>query len=640
MTVLDGVSVQDDTRERADPSVEARDTCFGQLADASPAFLWILDRDGYVAHANTVARQIQPPTTNNQKLHWRDIWPDTTRFSVDRALSEANAGRPFRFRTRFHTAAGADIYLDTTASPVRDADGTIVRLLVKADDVTVQVESAAFLNTVIDVLPLALTVKDARTGRYILGNRAAERLFDQPEGLAGLRPVDILPPPFAAWEARQHANPAELQSAVHHDVTPRRERWLSAVKVATYDDDGVRHVIGLAEDVTQQRRDEAALREALDKAREAGRARRVFLSNVSHELRTPLNGVVAGIDLIAARAADRPDAEVLEMVRASAQALERRLEDLMRMVQVETCESEPRMEPIDLDALLAEAASHIAPAATAKGLALRIDCTVSGQVWGDRPCLAEALGRLVDNAVKFSERGEIVLAAEPLPGGRVRISVSDQGPGFDPALKARLFDGFQQGDDSLTRRHGGLGLGLSIAREAAHRLGGTLDAAPRRDGGSIFWLEAPLSVATPARAGPTDRPAAPAGLRVLVADDHPTNRRIVELMLDGLAEVTSVEDGVEAVEAAARTSFDVILMDIQMPRMDGVTAVARIRAAETGARRVPIIMLTANTQPEHVEASRAAGADRHVGKPFTAAVLLDAIQSVLPVEPQAPPAAA
>lgn len=610
-----------------DPHVQARDAGFAQLADASPAYIWILDAAGSVIHANGAARSLQPTDENKRNVCWPSLWPDTNRFSVDRALSEANAGRPFRFRTRFRTGDGADIYLDTTASPIRDANGRIQRLLIKAEDVTAQVETAAFLNTVIDVLPLALTVKDARTGRYILANRAAEALFDQPDGLAGLRPADVLPVPFAAWEARPHVNPAELQSALHHDVTPRRERWLSAVKVATYDDDGVRHVIGLTEDVTRRRRDDDALLLALDQARQAERARAAFLSNISHELRTPLNGVIAGLDLIASRGG-HGQAEVLEMIRGSAATLERRLADLMRMAQLEAPEDAPRLRTFDPRTLLEALADRYRDAAAAKSLTIDAACAIDAPLVGDRDCLEEALSRLVDNAVKFSDRGRIRLTAERLEDGRIRFVVEDEGVGFDPLLKDRLFEGFQKQDDTLTRRHGGLGLGLAIAREAARRLDGTLDAMSNPGAGSRFWLDVALSASQAADPAPAVMDAA-GRLQVLVADDHPTNRRIVELMLEGVADVTSVEDGLAAVEAAAATRFDVILMDIQMPRMDGIAAVAAIRAAEDQTARTPIVMLTANTQAEHIAASRTAGADRHVGKPFTAAVLLDAIEAVL-----------
>ncbi len=159
-------------------------------------------------------------------------------------------------------------------------------------------------------------------------------------------------------------------------------------------------------------------------------------------------------------------------------------------------------------------------------------------------------------------------------------------------------------------------------------LGGAIDAGQREGGGSVFWVDIPLP------AVPLDAPTnADDRLRILVADDHPTNRRIVEMMLHGVADITLAEDGIEALDAARREHFDVILMDIQMPRMDGVTAVAQIREVERQAGRMPtpVIMLTANTQPEHVAASRRAGADRHVGKPFTSALLLSEIQAVLSV---------
>jgi CheY-like chemotaxis protein len=170
-----------------------------------------------------------------------------------------------------------------------------------------------------------------------------------------------------------------------------------------------------------------------------------------------------------------------------------------------------------------------------------------------------------------------------------------------------------------------MGLGLALARKHARAIGGTIDARSGPEGGAAFWLDCPLAAA------PEDLGDASETVRVLVVDDHPTNRRIVELMLEDIAEVTAAEDGVEAVEAARHARFDVILMDIQMPRMDGITAVARIREDEraTGRAPTPIIMLTANTQPEHMTASRAAGADRHLGKPFTAAGLISEIQNIL-----------
>ncbi|MGO4687399.1 hybrid sensor histidine kinase/response regulator [Brevundimonas sp. 2YAF1] len=609
----------------------AGDPFFARLAEASTIMIWLLDADGAVIHANLPARQSSLPGNLENGAQWRDIWPQTSRLYVTRALDEALSGQAVAFRLRCPLNDNAMVYLDITIGPIRDDAERLVRLLVRAEDVTAQVESSAFLHTVIETLPSALTVRDARTGRYILANRAAEALFDCPQGLIGLTGEEILPPAFAAWEAEEEPLPNRMRSTFHAGTASCSDRHISAVKVATYDDDGVRHVISLTEDVTRQRRDEAALREALEKARQAERARNTFLSNISHELRTPLNGVIAGIDLIESGAGDR--AEVLEMVRRSAATLERRLEDLMRVVHLDAPSGQADIEPIDAAVLLQDLAARFRARADAKGLTLVVENHSAAVLAGNRVCLEEALSRLIDNAIKFSGEGRIVLRAETLADGRFRFSVIDDGIGFDPTKKDLLFNNFEQGDGSLTRRFDGLGLGLTIAREAAKKLGGVIDAAARPEGGACFWLDAPLAAASPEPSEPDI--GAQNRLRVLIADDHPTNRRIVELMMEGLAEVTSVEDGLEAVEAAAGDPFDVILMDIQMPRLDGISAVARIRAAERASGRAPtpVIMLTANTQAEHLEASRAVGADRHIGKPFTAGVLLNGIQGVLNAAP-------
>lgn len=604
----------------------AGDPFFAHLAEASTVMIWLLDSSGSVIHANLPARQSSLPGNLETGAQWRDIWPQTSRLYVNRALDDALTGQTVAFRIRCPLSDRSVVYLDINIGPIRDDDGHLVRLLVRAENVTAEVESFAFLHTVIETLPSALTVRDARTGRYILANRAAEALFDRPEGLVGQTSLDVLPPAFAAWETEEEPFPSQSRSTFEDGPTTAGGRRLAAVKVATYDDDGVRHVISLTEDVTQRRRDEAALRDALEQARQAERVRNTFLSNISHELRTPLNGVVAGVDLIESGSGD--PAEVFEMVRRSAATLERRLEDLMRVVHLDAPDG-GEAEPIDSLALLQGLKARFCARAEAKDLAIVVDTPALPPSTGNRICLEEALSRLIDNAIKFSDQGRIVLRAEPLPDDWARFSVIDDGVGFDPDRKDQLFNGFQKGDDSLTRQFGGLGLGLTIARKAAKKMGGAIDAAPRPEGGARFWLDLPL---TPTQIQPAESDIdADRRLRVLIADDHPTNRRIVELMLENLADVTSVEDGLEAVAVAAGDPFDVILMDIQMPRLDGISAVARIRAAEreTGRAPTPVIMLTANTQAEHLEASRAVGADRHIGKPFTAAVLLNGIQGVL-----------
>lgn len=602
------------------------DVFHAQIVDASPAYIWLLNPQGRIVHVNVAARRFQPDDPIPHTMAWSDAWPADCRFSIDRGIKEAQAGRPFAFRTRFPSTDSAGVYLDTTISAVRDEVGRIVRFLVKAEDVTAETESAAFLNTVIDVLPLALTVKDARTGRYILANRAAEKLFGKFEGLTGLRAADVLPAAFAEWAA-DAAPGMGSQSAVHEDHAPNGVRYLSSTKVATYDDEGVRHLIGLTQDITQKQRDADALHHALEKAEQAGQARSAFVSNISHEIRTPLNGVMAGVDLLAGRAEAPGLAEVTAMIRASANALQERFQQLLAIARLDGAEAAQRMETFDLVALVERIVAPHRRSAEAKRLPLTIEVSPSLQTAfvGDPDGIARVLTPLLSNAIKFTDSGEVRLVVDPHTDGMVRFACIDTGVGFDPAAKDALFAAFRQQDDTLTRKFGGMGLGLALARENARILGGAVDAETRPEGGSIFWLDAPLSTVADPAANIEGR------LRVLVADDHPTNRRIVEIMLEGMADVTLAEDGVEALEAAEREPFDVILMDIQMPRMDGITAVSHIRQAERAKGRAPtpVIMLTANTQPEHVAAARQAGADRHMGKPFTSALLLSEIQAVL-----------
>ncbi len=608
----------------ADTSFDG-DVFHAQIVDASPAYIWLLNAQGRIVHVNLAARRFHPDPPPPHTLPWRDAWPADSRFSIDRGLQEARAGRPFAFRTRFPIEGSAGPYLDTTISAVTDHEGRVVRLLVKAEDVTAETETRAFLNTVIDVLPSALVVKDAQTGRFALANRAAETLFGRFDGLVGATPAEALPPALAAWADQvQHGlgSPVVLQDEHHAGGV----RYLSATKVATYDDEGVRHLIGLVEDVTERQQQAAALLLSLEQAEQAEQARSAFVSNISHEIRTPLNGVVAGLDLLEARGGPGVG-EITAMIRASAAELQMRFEQLLALSQPHEAEEITIRAAFDVAALAEQIATPCRTACDAKGVSLTVEIApdVPATLIGDSHGIQRALQPLLDNAAKFTATGSVRLVVETAGPDRFRFSCIDTGVGFDPGEKEALFAAFHQCDAALTRQFGGLGLGLALARRQARALGGVIDARPGDSDGAVFWLELPLGREAEGHGAFHGR------IKVLVVDDHPTNRRMVEMMLEAVAEIHFAEDGLQAVEAARSHRFDVIFMDIQMPRMDGITAVARIRDNErtVGSAPAPIIMLTANTQPEHVSASRAAGADRHLGKPFTAAGLLSEIQAVL-----------
>ena len=393
-------------------------------------------------------------------------------------------------------------------------------------------------------------------------------------------------------------------------------------------------IVTVVNDITDLKRDAAALAEARDAAEAANRAKSEFLANMSHEIRTPLNGVIGLTQALARTPLASDQREILDLVQSSGHTLQTLLSDILDLARVESGRLEIADEAFDLARAVNEAAQLYSAPAADKGLQFFVEIEPEASVWvrGDVVRVKQVLTNLVSNAVKFTSRGFVSLTAcvaQDRNGAPImRFTVEDTGVGFDAAAKARLFTRFEQADGTITRRFGGTGLGLAICRQLAELMGGNLDCESELDGGSAFILTLPLLVADAPASPSTARPeigAASEGLRVLVADDHPTNRKVVELILSQAGvDLVQAENGAEALEACRAQAFDIILMDMQMPVMDGLTAVREIRLHELamGRERGPIVMLTANALPDHVAAAQAAGADRHLAKPFDAAELL------------------
>ena len=363
----------------------------------------------------------------------------------------------------------------------------------------------------------------------------------------------------------------------------------------------------------------------------ANQAKSVFLANMSHELRTPLNGVIA----IGDRLADEDDPiarrELAALVSSSGRLLEQVLGDILDVSKIEAGEFQLTLAPFDLVQLVRGMAELHAAAAEAKHLTFRwsIAPEAEGTYEGDAGRISQILSNLLANAVKFTAAGEVSLEVD-CKDGVVRFVVRDTGVGFDEAVRDRLFKRFVQADQSITRQFGGTGLGLSISAALAEMMGGDIsaDAAPGK--GACFQVLLPLRrCADLAKvAAEAEREISLEGLRVLVAEDHPTNRKVVEIVLEPFGvDLTMVEDGAAALRVLEEATFDAVLMDMQMPVMDGLTATRAIRAREkaAGAPPILIVMLTANAMEEHVAAAEAAGADLHLAKPLHPAQLLEAL---------------
>jgi signal transduction histidine kinase/CheY-like chemotaxis protein len=370
------------------------------------------------------------------------------------------------------------------------------------------------------------------------------------------------------------------------------------------------------------------IRKARRQAEEAVAAKTRFLAVMSHEIRTPLNGVLGFVQLMSDRD-DLPESvqRQVGLMGGSCSVLLSLVNDVLDFskMDAERLELDPRA--FIFDGLAASAEAMVRPLVEEKGVALGLDIeAVRGRrYFGDDNRIAQVLLNLLTNAAKFTEDGRIDVRIAP-EGQGVRISVRDTGVGVAPESRARLFQPFSQADNSITRKYGGTGLGLAISERLVRLMGGEIGFESREPKGSEFWFRLPLAVAAPAA---IEAPVAKAdleGLKVLVVDDHPVNREIASLMLStaGCAVATSA-DGRSAVVMAQETAFDLILMDVHMPEMDGLQATRAIRALAGPLARTPILALTADTADEDVARCLAAGMDGHVSKPIRRDELIRAV---------------
>ena len=363
----------------------------------------------------------------------------------------------------------------------------------------------------------------------------------------------------------------------------------------------------------------------------ANQAKSVFLANMSHELRTPLNGVIAIGDRLADEADPERRRELAALVTSSGRLLEQVLSDILDVSKIEAGQFHLTPAPFDLATLVGGVAELHRASAEAKDLEFRwsIQPGLSGSYLGDAGRISQILNNLLANAVKFTAIGEVALSVESGVDG-LSFIVSDSGVGFDDTVRQRLFKRFVQADQSITRQFGGSGLGLSICAALAEMMGGRIDARAVVGRGATFQVDLPLTrIRAVEDATPDDEEEISLeGLRVLVAEDHPTNQKVVEIILQPFdVELAMVEDGQAALEVFTPGAFDAILMDMQMPVMDGLTATRLIREREAAAGAPPVllVMLTANAMEEHVSAAKAAGADLHLAKPVRPAQLLEAL---------------
>jgi PAS domain S-box-containing protein len=468
---------------------------------------------------------------------------------------------------------------------------------------------------------------------------------------ASIHPEDRAKVVAEIAKTRTERRPYRGEYRINH---PEKEIWVQGTAADYYDDNGeLATRLGVWVDITQRKEAEKALVKAVAEAEAANRAKSDFLATISHEIRTPLNGVLG---MAAAMSADELSAvqrERLEIVRQSGETLLSLLNDVLDLSKMEAGKLVMEGAPFDLGEVVGSAYAAFRGVAETKGLALelKVEEAAKGTYLGDAVRVRQIISNLVSNAMKFTEKGRASIEVAAADPGFV-VTIRDTGIGIPKDRLDKLFNKFEQADSSTTRRYGGTGLGLAICRELAELMGGRVDVESQEGVGTTFRVTFPLEKTSdeavrrdaPDACAPTSEIDAES-LRVLAAEDNKVNQVVLRTLLNQVGvDPMIVEDGQAAVEAWELGDWDVILMDVQMPVMDGPTATRTIREreAESGRAFTPIIALTANVMAHQVRDYEAAGMNGCVAKPIEVSRLFAALETALAMkaEPQEAPAAA
>ncbi|HEX8383240.1 MAG TPA: PAS domain S-box protein [Sphingomonas sp.] len=592
-----------------------------------------------------------PPTFERMLLACH---PDD-RASVERIIAEAVArGEGYSLRARIFRADGTLVHILVRGEIDRDPQGRVIGLFGIVQDISEQAEVEALLTEreerfrlITDQASDMISLHGV-DGRYLFMSPSSQRVLGyDPAVLLGRTATDLAPPEDHALLRTHHDS---LLSGDPDAVSSARFRlrrsdgtlvWIeAAARVARYR--GQTCTISVSRDVTEQVETERALQAARVEAEAAATAKSSFLATMSHEIRTPMTGVLGMIELL------RGDLEPAERERffgrleQSAKTLMTVLDDVLDYSKIESGSLALEQASFHLEAAVRGVVDLFAGAASQKGLSLELAGPATESfVLGDAARIQQVLSNLVGNAIKFTDTGGITvrLSAVPDDGGcvRWRIAVADTGIGVDAGAKDQLFAPFVQADLSTTRRFGGTGLGLAICKRLVTAMDGTIGVEPA-PWGSVFWFELPLATGegraeTPAPSLPVAGNFARQPLRVLVAEDNEINQLLVTSLLRRLGHaVVCVANGALAVEQAAGGLFDVVLMDMQMPVMDGVAATHGIRRLGGHAGDVPIIALTADALPERRRFYDNIGLSGFLAKPIDVALLKNLLDAIVPAE--------
>ena len=445
---------------------------------------------------------------------------------------------------------------------------------------------------------------------------------------------------MAGFAAQGQRSKLMRERAAIYGVRRSGEEFPIEASISQHQTDAGVIFTSIVRDMTEQRRHEEKIAAALAAAEAATEAKSRFLAFMSHEIRTPLNGILGMAQVMSQGRLSAVQRGRLEVMRDAGESLVVILNDILDLSKIEAGRLEFEAVDFDLGALLAASRDAFEALAERKSLRLALDAEAAvGWYRSDPGRLRQIVFNLISNAVKFTSAGEVRVVAT-YDAGALSVAVEDTGVGMAPDVLNGLFKPFIQADASTSRQYGGTGLGLAICRQLAELMGGTLTAVSASGQGSVFTLRLPVERVGDRESAPVDKAlpvrAPAAGLRILAAEDNPTNQLVLRALLEqaGMT-LTLAGDGLAAVETWRSGAFDLILMDVEMPRMNGLEATQAIRAEEAarGLSPIPIIALTANAMPQQIEGYIGVGMNAAVTKPINLVELFDTLARTL-----APPA--